>query len=66
MDITMCTSIDCPMRNWCYRHTATPSKWFQGYFKDPPYSSSNPTYCDYFWYNGDYEGYTIKELKNGN
>ena len=65
-DITMCTSIDCPMRTWCYRYTATPAEWFQGYFTEAPYDNNNPTYCDYFWFNGGYDRYEIKELKNGN
>ena len=65
-DISMCKGGNCPMRTWCYRYTAKPSEFMQSYFIEVPHTYSNPVDCDYFWSNEEYEGYEVKELKNGN
>lgn len=65
MDATLCKGGNCPMRHWCFRYTATPLD-YQSYFTEVPHTHSNPVNCDYFWFNEEYENYTIKELKNGN
>lgn len=43
-DITMCESIDCPIRAKCFRFKAEPL-WMQHYFLKTPYEYSN---CDKF------------------
>ena len=55
-DITMClgeqkeTKSVCPLRNSCYRYTATPSKYRQSYFVEAPYIvEPDGTSCEYFW-----------------
>jgi len=40
-DITMCEGIECPMRDACYRYTATPSDFDQYYFIGMPYNDEN-------------------------
>jgi hypothetical protein len=45
-DITMCQDNECPMKNKCYRFTATPSKYGQSYFAETP---REDYYCDYFY-----------------
>ena len=47
-DITMCPGSDCPLKADCYRHTATPSEYWQSYFLSPPYDGDK---CEYFWPN---------------
>lgn len=36
-DISMCTGGDCPMKDKCYRFTATPDEHRQAYFQTPPF-----------------------------
>ena len=43
-DITMCTGERCPLKQICYRHTATPSER-QSYFGQPPVLGGT---CEYF------------------
>ena len=45
MDITMCTGERCPLKQICYRHTATPST-YQSYFAQSPVLGGT---CEYFW-----------------
>ena len=57
-DITMCEGRDCPAKDRCYRHTATPDKYWQSWFSDPPYDpktmGNDPiTSCPYFWDNSE-------------
>ena len=44
-DITMCTGERCPLKQICYRHTATPSS-YQSYFAQSPVLGGT---CEYFW-----------------
>lgn len=48
-DISLCPGNDCPRKETCYRHTATPSKYMQSYFVDPPYEKDNKEECKYYW-----------------
>ena len=57
-DITMCSGQDCPMKDRCYRSTATPSNWRQSYFLGIPLKEDKT--CDHFW---DNEVYTLKGAK---
>lgn len=41
----MCKGEDCPLKNECYRYTATPDN-YQSYFVDPPYIDDE---CDFFY-----------------
>ena len=45
-DITMCQGKDCPLKETCYRYTATPSEYRQSYFVNPPYNKEENK-CDY-------------------
>lgn len=42
----MCLGNDCPKKESCYRYTATPSKFRQSYFAEPPIKDGK---CDYYW-----------------
>lgn len=44
-DITMCKGTDCPHRESCYRYKATPSKYMQSYFVEPPVKDGK---CEHF------------------
>ena len=48
-DISMCTGKDCPFKESCYRFTATPSKYMQSYFCEPPIIKGEEITCDYYW-----------------
>ena len=45
-DITMCQSLKCRKRDYCYRHKATPER-SQNYFVTDP--SDPEDGCEYFW-----------------
>ena len=45
-DIAMCWGDNCPIKETCYRFTATPSKWRQSYFAETPIKEDNT--CDHF------------------
>ena len=45
-DIAMCWGDNCPIKETCYRCTATPSKWRQSYFAETPIKEDNT--CDHF------------------
>lgn len=47
-DITMCGGAECPLKESCYRFTATPSEYSQSYFIDPPYDKEYET-CGHYW-----------------
>ena len=46
-DITMCKGTDCPMKNNCYRHTASVNMYRQAYFINVPLKEDKT--CDEFW-----------------
>jgi hypothetical protein len=45
-DITMCYGLDCPFKNKCYRHTASPNPFWQSYFTEPPMKDGD---CPYYY-----------------
>lgn len=45
-DISMCSTRTCPLRQTCYRFTATPKEYGQSYFTTPPYKDGK---CEYYW-----------------
>lgn len=45
-DISMCNGLNCPLRETCYRHIATPS-YRQSYFMTAPIKEDKT--CDYYW-----------------
>lgn len=47
-DITMCSGKDCPLKETCYRYTATPSEFMQSYFIQAPYDKEYET-CGHYW-----------------
>jgi hypothetical protein len=47
-DISMCKGEDCPIKNKCYRFTATPSQHWQSYFTESPYQKETKK-CKHFW-----------------
>lgn len=62
MDITMCTGIDCPFKDHCYRYTAEPSE-FQYYFADPPIKDGK---CDMYWgENAQFIWNQLNDIVNG-
>jgi len=52
-DISMCKGKDCPLKENCYRYTATPS-CYQTFFVNPPYNREKRE-CDYYWENKKYK-----------
>lgn len=46
MDITMCFGAYCPIKETCYRYTATSSEWRQSFFVESPIKEDNT--CEYF------------------
>lgn len=47
-DISMCANEACPLKNKCYRYTATPTMYRQAYADFAPDDKGE---CDYFWEN---------------
>lgn len=51
-DILLCEGTKCPRAKACYRFTATPSKYAQSYFTEPPFTNIKRKFnCDYYWPN---------------
>lgn len=49
-DITMCNFTDCPVKDSCFRHTATPTPHWQAYFADIPGKYVDGKWvCDMYW-----------------
>lgn len=51
-DISMCDGKDCLKKDLCYRHTATPTKYRQSFFLNPPFNKETQE-CDYYWPNNE-------------
>lgn len=47
-DITMCTGIDCPLRENCHRAMANQDIYAQSYFMSPPYDNIIKD-CEYYY-----------------
>ena len=45
-DITMCSGLNCPLKETCYRFKAMKKVYGQAYFLSPPYIDSE---CEYYW-----------------
>lgn len=46
-DITMCEGTNCPKKETCYRYKATPGKYRQSYFANPPIKDDGS--CEHYW-----------------
>lgn len=44
----MCNGIGCPLKDTCYRYTATPNEFRQSYFLMTPYDNEKG-FCEYYW-----------------
>lgn len=58
-DITMCEGKNCPVKDKCYRFTATPSEYRQSYFTNPPIKEGE---CNMYW--GENAENIFKQIKN--
>lgn len=58
----MCRSNTCPLKDKCYRFTATPSPFRQAYagFKYDEVTNN----CDYYWNNVEYKKEQERHGKN--
>lgn len=45
-DITMCSGTNCELKTTCYRYLASPSKFRQSYFANPPIRNNK---CSEYW-----------------
>lgn len=59
-DITMCENKKCPLRNKCYRATATPDPYWQS-FCVFEYKGGK---CDNFWDNAPYKKVAVSQVKS--
>lgn len=51
-DITMCSGMDCPLKDKCFRYSAKPHD-YQSYFRKPPFEIIHNRFtCNYFWGDG--------------
>ena len=60
MDGTMCDGKECPVKDDCYRFTATPNEYRQSYFMNSPVilhitDGEHWHSCNHFWNNEDYQ-----------
>lgn len=46
-DITMCEGLECPLKESCYRYTATPNEFRQSYFLEIPLKEDGE--CEHYW-----------------
>lgn len=61
-DITKCRDEECPLKESCYRFTATANEYRQAYFSKSPrviHKEEGPVECDMYWKNNK----TEKKLK---
>lgn len=61
VDITMCSGHGCPLKDKCYRYTATKNPLWQSYFMEPPYKHGE--LCGEFWDNSEYKQKRTKNEK---
>jgi len=55
-DITMCNDYSCPLKEKCYRYTATANEYYQMYLTSSPWlyhdeNGQKVIKCKYFWDN---------------
>jgi hypothetical protein len=58
-DITKCKGTDCPIKESCYRFTATENEILQAYFVDSPFKDGK---CEMYW--GEHANDLINHLKD--
>ena len=46
-DMTMCSGVECPLKETCYRYKAVPG-FMQSHFAEVPYNSDEQK-CEYYW-----------------
>ena len=46
-DITKCDGLNCPLKDTCYRHTATTNEYYQSWFMEIPLQENGT--CEYYW-----------------
>jgi len=51
MDITKCSSRECPLRKTCYRFTALPDYYMQSYSKFEYHLKNGEVKCEFYWSN---------------
>lgn len=62
-DISKCSGEDCPVKEKCYRFTATASEFMQSYFFEPPLKIKDGVFtCEMYW--GDQANSIWKQLKD--
>ena len=54
-DMSMCSGIECPLKEICYRYKAVPG-FMQSHFAEVPYNSEEDK-CDFYW--------PTKQMENG-
>jgi len=42
----MCSGLNCPLKQTCYRYKAMPNVYRQSYFSKPPLLKDG---CEYYW-----------------
>ena len=61
-DITKCKGTNCPLKEKCYRFTATES-YYQSYFVEVPFKDNE---CEMFWGNQSESIFNqLKDITNG-
>jgi hypothetical protein len=58
MDITMCTGIECPIKETCLRYKGEVNKRYQSFFKYIPVKDGK---CEYYWEIKEHTPLTEKE-----
>jgi len=66
-DITMCPGTSCPVKEKCYRFTATKSEFMQSYFFEAPGKTEDDKFtCEMFWGdNAESIWNHLKDITNG-
>jgi hypothetical protein len=63
MDITKCYGEGCPVRNNCYRFTASANEMWQSYFAEPPGKTEDGKFvCEMYW--GEKSQSILNQLKD--
>jgi len=58
-DITMCTGTNCPVKEKCYRFTATPNELWESWFIESPITDGK---CEMYW--GEKSESVFNQLKD--
>jgi len=60
-DITMCEGNNCPLKDRCFRYTATANEHWQSWMGVSPYIDGS---CELYWPNDNYEDERPKHFTN--